>query len=440
MQENKIKIGDLISMQDGTSKLEGVVMPHTASNEADVIVIKLKNGYNTGINPFTYKIKKLESKDFDISFQKAPIKEKKHLPNISLIYTGGTIGSRVDYRSGGVHMLIKPQELLYEVPELGDIANISISNLYSIASEDMSYLEWQGIAREAYKELKAGSRGIVITHGTDTMHYSAAALSFMLPNLNAPIIITGAQRSPDRGSSDAFMNLICATKFASQSDIAEVGVCMHTSSSDDYCGYIRGTKVRKMHTSRRDAFLPINSEFLAKTTSDKEIEYNTHYKKMDVTKGADDLMLKDKFEEKVGIIKAHPNQDPQIVDYYVQKKYKGIILEGSGLGHLPVSTKHQKFNWLKSIKDAIDAGLVIGMSSQCINGRVNPYVYTNLRLISGAGVIYCEDMHPETAYVKLGWLIGNYGVEKAAQLLNINLVGEISSRTEFYPYNQHQNE
>ncbi|MEM0154889.1 MAG: Glu-tRNA(Gln) amidotransferase subunit GatD, partial [Methanothrix sp.] len=356
--------------------------------------------------------------------------QKKSLPKVTLIYTGGTIGSKLDYKTGGVYMLLKPEELLYEVPELASIAELKVDPLFSISSEDMSYIEWQKIAQRVYEAKKEGSRGVVVTIGTDTMHYASAALSFMLNGISIPVVLTGAQRSSDRGSSDAFMNLFCSVVIAARSEIKGVGICMHKTSSDSECGFIRGTRARKMHTSRRDAFRPINEGYIATVSYSGDINYLSKEiaKSKDSSVGNGPLTG---FEKNVALVKAYPNSDPGIIDYYVGKGYKGIIIEGTGLGHTPVSTEHEYYSWLPNIKKAVAKGVIVGMTSQCLYGRVNPNVYRNLRLLSGAGVVYCEDMTPETAYVKLGWLLGNYDAETSRKMLNVNVAGEISARSSY---------
>ncbi|MGC8669722.1 MAG: Glu-tRNA(Gln) amidotransferase subunit GatD [Candidatus Micrarchaeia archaeon] len=428
-----INAGDRIKISSEKQKilLEGELMPATENNAEDVIVLKLDNGYNVGIrHAEDIQIKKIFEGKRNFEF---PILEKpsssENLPRIQLLYTGGTIGSKIDYKTGGVHMLLKPEELLYEVPELEGIANIKVRQLFNVASEDMSYFEWQEIAKKTAEALNEGVHGVVITTGTDTMHYIAAALSFMLQKVNAPVVLTGAQRSSDRGSSDAFFNLACATEIAAYSDIAEVGICMHTTSSDSRCSFIRGTHARKMHTSRRDAFRSINDKPIAYVNADMKIEYTGNYTKVSDQKERIEPLTG--FEDKVALIKAYPNSDPGIIDYYIGKGYKGIIIEGTGLGHTPVSTEHEGFSWLPQIKAAVENNVIVGMTSQCIYGRVNPNVYRNLRLLSKAGAIYCENMLPETAYVKLGWLLGNYKADKARELLNKNLVGEISKTSDY---------
>ena len=427
LKSAKINIGDEIRATAKDFGIDGEIMPNTEATHPEIIVIKLKNGYNVGVNFRKIKITKVKSGKGMPEFPKAEFKQDKKLPKISLIYTGGTIGSKIDYKTGGVYMLVKPEELLYEVPELAGIACISSKELFSISSEDMSYREWQAIANAVEKEAMAGADGIVITIGTDTMHYAAAALSFMLKDLHIPVVLTGSQRSSDRGSSDAFMNLICSTYLAAKSNIGEVGICMHSSSSDDKCHFIRGTKARKMHSSRRDAFRPINDRPIALVDIKGNIEYRNSYSK----KSKDIGRAITGFQNSVALVKAYPNSTPDIIDFYLQKGYEGLIIEGTGLGHTPTSTKDKNYSWLPKIKNAVSKGMIIGMTSQCIYGRVNENVYRNLRLLRNAGVIYCEDMLPETAYIKLGWLLGNYKKEDIPKLLNTDIAGEIKERSEY---------
>jgi glutamyl-tRNA(Gln) amidotransferase subunit D len=435
LKRKGISVGDMIRFSAKEISGDGELMPRSEAGDPGVLVIKLKNGYNIGIKSEGTKLEKLSGREGsgEVSFPTRRLVQKEGLPKVTLIYTGGTIGSKIDYKTGGVYMLLKPEELLYEVPDLSDIASIDVVNLMSIASEDMSPAEWKLMAQAVANAIRGGSRGVVITHGTDTMHYTSAALSFMLKGLNAPVVLTGAQRSSDRGSSDAFTNLVAATSIAAKSNIAEVGICMHNSSSDDEFSFIRGTKVRKMHTSRRNAFRPINDKPLAYVTAGGEISYNHNpgsgYRT--ITQHAGKLEVMPEFDSKVAILKAYPGSNPEIVQYYIDKGYHGLIIEGTGLGHTPVSISHEGMSWLPYLKRAVESGLVVGMTSQCVYGRVNPSVYRNLRLLSSAGVIYCEDMSTETAYVKLGWLLANYGREKARELLNVNIAGEIKSRSMF---------
>lgn len=429
LKRKGISAGDEVKVAHSGRTLEGVLIPRPDSGNGSTLIIKLKNGYNIGIEfDKNTSITKVGSHRQSFEFPKVELKGKRSLPKVTIMATGGTIGSKVDYETGGVYALTKSEELLYLIPELSEIADIKIEGLMSVMSEDMTYKEWQRIAAAAAEALNSGCRGVVITHGTDIMHYTAAALSFMLSGLNAPVVITGSQRSSDRGSSDAFMNLICATRLAAGSDIAEVGICMHADSSDRFCNFTRGTKVRKMHTSRRDAFRPVNNKPIARLSMGGGIEYLSDYRKMTGRKGK--VRAVTGFEPKVALVKFYPNSDPDLLEYYSSKGYKGIIIEATGLGHVAVSPNDARYSWVPHIRKAIDDGLVVGVTSQCLNGRVNRYVYSNLRRVSETGAVYCEDMLPEVALVKLGWLLGNYKKDEATAMLDKNIAGEITERTE----------
>ncbi len=332
-------------------------------------------------------------------------------PKISIIATGGTIASRVDYRTGGVTPITKAEDLLSAIPELKEIADIDAKTALSIFSENMQFKYYGKIANAVASE-KAD--GIVITHGTDTMHYTSAALSFMLQNLGKPVLLVGSQRSSDRGSSDAAINLICATHFA-KADAAGVFVCMHENESDKTCLVHSGAAVRKMHTSRRDAFRSVNRTPVARVSADGKIEFLSEVQRRDDNRK---IELFSKMEEKVALVKIHPNMDSDIMQFFIDKKYRGLILEGTGLGHAP----EYAFDILKKACKK----MVIGMTSQCIFGRVNMNIYSTGRDLLAAGVIPCE-MLPEVAFVKLAWLLGN-NPKKARELLNKNLVGEIPER------------
>jgi glutamyl-tRNA(Gln) amidotransferase subunit D len=424
-KESNVEVGDIVRLSYGNHVVEGIIMPRPESGDSNVIIIKRTDGYNMGVGyNKSIKIQKIGKRNAATHTVKKVI--AKSNVDVHLLYTGGTIGSKIDYVTGGVYMLTKPEELLSEVPELSDVANIHVENLMSVASDDISYKEWIVIAKHAADALNSGAKGVVITMGTDTMHYTAAALSFMLDDLSGPVVITGAQRSSDRGSSDAFMNLICATNAAAKSDIGEVSICMHASMSDDYCNMLRGTKTRKLHTSRRDAFKPINEKPIAKVSLSGNMTYTNNYRKVDRN---NKTKLLTGFEPKVAMLKAYPNSDPEILDYYIEKGYKGVIIEGTGLGHMAVSTAHKEYNWLNAIRKATDKGMIVGITSQCIYGRVNSKVYRNARLMHDAGAVYCEDMLPETAYVKLGFLLGNKSRDDSRLLLNKNMRGEITERT-----------
>jgi glutamyl-tRNA(Gln) amidotransferase subunit D len=437
LDRKKLKVGDRILVEGGGKRYEGLLMPRIELGDTSSIVLKLDSGYNMGVRfQPGMKIEKSrtsEPKDIKEEEEYELGKTKKSLldvsfdpkkPPISLIATGGTIASRVDYRTGAVLMQMEPKEFLYNVPELAGIINLThIANPFNKASEDMDHHDWKEIAEIAAKKLNSGDHGVIITHGTDILHYTAAALSFFLRNVSKPVVLTGAQRSSDRGSSDAGMNLICAARVA-VSDIAEVGICMHGEPDDTYCLFLRGTKVRKMHTSRRDAFRPINDLPLAKVWPDGRIDkINPEQKKRSEGK----VELDAKFEPNVAIIKAYPGSDPGVIDYYLRKGCKGFVIEGTGLGHVPTFAKKP---WISAIKKHSE-NIPFVVTSQTLYGRVNPDVYTNLRILfHEAGAIPGEDMLPETAYVKLGWVLGHTkSMEKIGEMMLTNYAGEITKRS-----------
>lgn len=429
LKKNKIKAGDEIRVTTMEEETKGLLINRPDYMREDTLIVKLDNGYNIGINLRNVKKAELVKK----SKNKKEKKVKKNIPKkpfISILHTGGTIASKVDYRTGGVVSRFNPEELIKMFPELknyGRIHSVFISNMFS---EDMRFAHYKIIAEYAKKEVLNGSSGIIITHGTDTMGYTAAALSFMFENLPIPVILVGAQRSSDRGSSDAEMNLICAAKFIKKTDYRGVAVCMHETINDDTCVILPGVNVRKMHTSRRDAFKTVNDEIIARVEyQDDDVTFISEYEKTTDKKG--EFKVLTGMQEKVGIIKMHPNINPDLIKYYEEKKYKGLIIEGTGLGHAPVNEidKHTKKNkkLLKNLKRLVGSGCVVVMTSQCINGAVNMKVYSSGRDLLNAGVVSGEGMLSETALVKLSWLLANKK-KQAKKLIGENLKGEIKKR------------
>lgn len=426
--------GDKVRVEYEGKKVEGTLMPRVELMDKDVTVVKLDNGYNVGIK--NKKIKKLEV----IKKYQSPKNSEKNkssqdnsdpkLHTVSVISFGGTISSKIDYTTGGVYADYTAEDFLAMCPELKGIANVKARKAASMMTEDMGWSDWKMMAEEVFKDIKDNAlSGVVVTCGTDTLHYISAALSFFLKDLSKPVVITASQRSIDRGSSDAFMNLSCAIQAVAKFDAAEVMTCLHGSTNDDYCFLIRGTKVRKMHTSRRDAFRPINELPFAKVFVDNRIEViNDNYKKVPSDEQAkQNTTLDAKYEEKVAQILAYPGQDPGVFDFYLDKGYKGIVVAATALGH--VATEGKK-SLLTAIKKAIDKGVAVVIASQTIYGRTHPHVYTNLRKLSlGAGAIFAEDMLPEIAYVKLGYVLGHTkGPDEIKKMMQKSLCGEINPR------------
>jgi len=418
--------GDIIELSLAGQKLQGTIIP---SPEQSILALKLKNGYNIGAE--IEKIREIKKISAGKSVGKPPaakIESKAGLPKISILHTGGTITSRVDYKTGGVIAGFTAGDLLSMFPELGALANFSSRLITNMMSEDMRFSHYRMIAGAVLEEIKGGANGVIIGHGTDTLAVTSSALSFMLENLPVPVIIVGAQRSSDRGSSDAAMNLACAAQFIAKSDFAGVAICMHNGSSDDTCAILPAAKTRKMHTSRRDAFKPVNDTPIALVAYNSgRIEFlKKDYEKKNESKK---VILREKFEEKVGLLKTHVNMQPEAFSFFAEHKYKGFVLESTGIGQAPTNIPEHEKNY-DALKKFIKDGGVVALTSQCIFGRVHPTIYTNCRRLAEIGVIFCEDMTTETAFVKLAWLLGNFGPEKAKELIAKNLRGEISERTE----------
>lgn len=431
LEKKKIRIGDKIRVLTKKTEYEGFLMPKIELGDPNCIVIKLSNGYNAGIKFEKGMSIKLVERGRAIKFKPAELrvaKDAKKL-NVSILGCGGTIASRVEYTTGAVFPAFSPGDLLLSFPELKEIANISGRKLFDLLSEDMTTAHWQAIAHEVAKEIKTKADGIVLMHGTDTLHYTSAALSFMLQNTPVPIVIVGAQRSSDRGSSDNLVNLVCATT-AAVSDMAEVAVCMHGTMSDDYCLLHQGTKVRKLHTSRRDAFQSVNVLPYAKIWyADRKIDYLRN----DYGSRGGRLKVDDKINPNVGLFYTHPGIKPEVIEV-LAKVCDGIVVAGSGLGHIPSNPHGDPFakNLVPSVKNIIDSGIPVAIAPQTVFGRINMNVYSAGRLLNETGIIGNNcDWTPEAAMVKLMWVLGHVkDMKKIKEMMLTNFVGEISSRTE----------
>ena len=423
------EFGDLVKVHTKGQVYEGIMLPRPDIFDDSCTIIKLGSGYNIGIE--NKKIQKIELiKKYEKKKEpKHELKQtKKNLPAVSILSFGGTISSKVDYKTGGVYADYTAEDFVRMLPELENIANLRAEKVMSIMSEDLAPEDWQLMAKRIAKELNEKEvDGVVVTQGTDTLHFSTAAMSFFLKHLNKPVVFTAAQRSIDRGSSDAFFNLLCSVHAAAKFDGAAVVTCMHGSSDDKYCILNRGNRVRKMHTSRRDAFRPINELPLAKIFEDGKIEIlNNNYEKRNSQK----VSVYDAFESKTALIYVYPGIDPQIFDFYLEKKFRGIVIAATGLGHVP--TYNPKHSLVKKLKELIDKGVAVAIAPQTIYGRVHPYVYSPLRKLSiELKCIFVEDMLPEVAYIKLGWVLGHTGkMEEIKKMMLTNYAGEISERTD----------
>jgi glutamyl-tRNA(Gln) amidotransferase subunit D len=393
--------GDRVRVERGADSYEGVVLP---SSTEESIVIKLDGGYNVALARAESTTERLEADVYDVAGAQevdpdeesgSAITFDDDLPTVSLISTGGTIASTVDYRTGAVTAQFDAEDVLRAVPDLAGRANYRGRVVANILSENATPAIWQDLAEAVYEELEAGADGVVVMHGTDTMQFTAAALAFCL-DLPVPVVFTGSQRSADRPSSDNVMNAVCAIE-AAKADCAEVLVCMHASESDDRCALHRGTRVRKNHTSRRDAFETVGREPLGEVQyagGDPDVRFNRAY----TARGTQDRSIASDLETDVDLLKFTPGTSPRVLDAYEDRA--GLIIEGTGLGH--VNT-----DWIPRLAAFVENGTVVAMTSQCLDGRVCDRVYDTGRDLLDAGVIEAEDTLPGTAKVKLMWALAN---------------------------------
>ncbi len=421
----------IVTGKNGVFKgdVEGIVLPNENS---DIMVIKVSSGYNVAVN--LSNIASIEVVDNKKNTLKKAvfeeIKQNSNLKKVAIISMGGTIASRVDYETGGVSPQFSAEDLLRATPEIMNLAKIETIALRNTFSENMDDADWIALSEEIKNVVNKNFDAIIIAHGTDTMHYSSALISFMCETQGIPIVFVGSQRSSDRGSSDSAYNLLGALVFAVESNKSGVFVAMHDSMNDNRIAIHLGTKVRKMHSSRRDAFKSINVlpvayvDLVVESSKIKsqKVYYNNNYNELlDISLGS--CEISNKLSSKVGLLKFHPGLNENVLKYFLQEN-EILIVEGTGLGH--INTK--LISLLKKSK------CICFMTTQTIYGRINLNVYTTGRELLTAGVIGLEDMLPETAYVKAKYVLGKFpnaekDKEKIKELMITNLKGEISERT-----------
>lgn len=422
MATTEAQPGDRIRMTlpDGTS-FEGVLMPRHAFSGPDILTLKLASGYNVGLLATGAKVQVLEPAK-PRTVPAVDLKDDPSKPTIALLGTGGTIASFVDYRTGGVSPATRPEELAAAAPDVFKVCNVRAEVVFNMFSEDMQPEHWSRIAERVAWHLNHGARGVVIPHGTDTLHYTAAALAFCLKDLTGPVVLVGSQRSSDRPSSDAAMNLAAAARVAATTDLGEVVVVMHATTEDTRCAVHRGVRVRKNHTSRRDAFQSVNVPPLGHVDGET-VALDAPYRK--ATKGP--TRMDGKWDERVSMILSYPGLWPEHIEDVV---LKATVIVGTGLGHIARRC-------LPGIKAVIDRGAHVVMASQCIHGRVNMNVYSTGRDLLQMGVLPAEDMLPEVAYIKMMWILGHTeDPQKVRELFLTNIAGELDDASDVRAFGQ----
>ncbi len=390
-------------------------MPRHAFSGADIITVKLDNGYNLGVRADADAVEVVEPAKARETKYELPAEDPEK-PTIAVLGTGGTIASFVDYRTGGVHPATRPEELAAAAPELFDVCNVRAEVVFNMFSEDMQPEHWTQIAERAAYHLNNGCRGVVVGHGTDTLHYTSAALAFCLKDLNGPVVVVGSQRSTDRPSSDGAMNLVAAARVAASTDIGEVVVCMHESSDDKRVAIHRGTRVRKNHTSRRDAFQSVNILPLGYVEGEK-----AHLTAPYRTATDGEVTVDAVWDEEVSMITSYPGLWPEHIEDVVRK---ATVIVGTGLGHIARRC-------LPGVEKVIERGAHVVMASQCIHGRTNMNVYSTGRDLLQMGVIPARDMLAEVAYIKMMWILGHTDdPDEVRRLFHEDMAGEVDDPTE----------
>jgi glutamyl-tRNA(Gln) amidotransferase subunit D len=420
LQEHGVRVWSDVVIETHDGRFAGLILPRAETENADHIVLKVENGYNIGVN--VDRIVRIR----EIGYRRSEYRIREHVPphdqakpNVTLIGTGGTIASRLDYRTGAVIPAVSAGELYSIVPELADYVNLTTRQVYAIFSENVTPEHWLGTATAIAEEIRAGADGIVVGHGTDTMGHTAAALTFMLQDSPVPIVMVGSQRSADRPSSDAALNLTLAAYAAGHGDIAEVLVCMFGPTSDQYNLLHRGTRVRKMHSSYRSTFRTISDIPLATVRAGEIRILKREYRHRDRNR---QLKLDAVFDDRVTILYHYPDMKPDIVEALVDNGYKGIVIAGTGLGHVNRSLH-------PVLKRAVQSGVHVYMTAATIWGFVHMYVYDSGRELIELGVVPAGNMIPYTAYVKLGWALGHtHDREKVQQLMLTPVCDELTER------------
>ena len=389
--------GDVVATNDAGSVFEGVILPRSETLDDEHVVIKLKTGYNVGLHVDRLRsVREVGYKEAVYRIPERAFPERPDLPKVVLLGTGGTIASRLDYRTGAVIPAFTPGELYGAVPELADLANLTTKKLFGVFSENMAKEQYLELARAIGEEIEAGADGIVVGHGTDTMGHTAAVLSFMVQELPVPVVLVGSQRSSDRPSSDAALNLIHAVRAAGRGDIAEVQICMFGPTSDQYALLHRGTRCRKMHSSYRSTFRTVGDIPLAMVAEDFTYLVRD-YRRRDLRRR---VKVDAVYDDRTTILYYYPGMKPDLVDGLVEHGYRGIVIAGTGLGHVNKPL-------YPALRRAAEANVHVVMTVQTLWGFAQMYVYDTGRDLLELGVVPLDNMLPETALMKLSWVLGH---------------------------------
>ena len=432
---------------NGRVDVEGILLAPSADAH---LTVKLINGYNVSHPLSAVESIEVVSKDAGSSGNAdnsdpgdESVSEDDSLPIVFILHTGGTIASKVDYQTGAVTARFEPEELLGAVPELASHARIRTRKLGNMWSDDIRSRHWNRMAAAAAEAFGEGADGVVITHGTDTMHLSAAALSYAFSGQSGVpagrIVFTGSQRSSDRGSTDGAENLIAAVHWAangpSPSGASDSTVIvMHEGCDDGTMAVIPGCAARKNHSSGRGAFTSINQPAIASisvSAAGAEITLADGYAARSAAQDRSVCESPTPFSEDVRILQliAGSQLFADQVSHASHHNYNAILVHGTGLGHLPLDDPGDSPE-NSELKDALssylDGGGVVVMTTQCISGPVHLDVYSKGRDQQEMGILgHGSNASPESSLAKLHHLLsrGISGTELASAW-TADLVGE----------------
>jgi len=422
--------GDRVRVTTKDNAFEGIVLPEMG----EFLTIKLANGYNFCIKMETIReLTVLEKVKQTVAPKPQATLQNSKLPTIAILHTGGTIASKVDYVTGAVIARFSPEELIAQFPALAGLANLRSRLIRNMWSDDIRFQHINLLCKEIKSEIEQGCAGVIVTIGTDNLATVAAGIAFALQRISVPVILVGAQRSSDRGSSDAASNLLsAAVLITDQQPFYGVGICMHENASDDSCLLLQATQARKMHTSARAAFKPINHGAYARIDPHAR---TVTWLRTDVPAKPTEPLLFQPYNEKLhlGMLKAHVHMYAS--EFRAYDGFDGVVVEGTGLGHLPINeideftTEHTKI--VNALKDLIESGTIIVMAPQTIYGQINMDVYAPGRKLQQLGVLgHGTDLPPETAFMKLAWLLSRAKKQDVSRLYATNIVGELGERRE----------
>ena len=296
--------------------------------------------------------------------------------------------------------------LLERIPELSILADVDVLPLANVDSSNVQPDLWLKIAKAIYERINS-YQGFVVTHGTDTLSYTAAALSFIIEELPKPIVVTGSQVPLEEIGSDGRENLINSFRVAI-SDIAEVAVVFGSS-------IIRGTRAKKTSAFDMQAFASVNSPPLG--TIGLSIKFSNDVK----TRCKRKALLRPFLNTNVAMLSVYPGLKPAVLSY-LASTHDGIILEGYGAGNIPT----EGLSLVAAITEASDRQIPVVVCTQCLVGSTEMELYQVGRAALNAGAIPAMDMMPETALVKLMWVLGQtHDLKTIDSMMQKSFVGEL---------------